>query len=201
MKIKHVWPVLFALIVVSGCFNIAKETPEKKQFVLEVTRPDGGSGQSSDAVLRVNEFQVSPQYEGRGFKYRKEELTLESDFYNEFFVRPGEMVAEQARQWLNKSGLFKGVVSGSTYIMGSDILEGTVQQLYGDYTGKVPEAVLELEFALLKEGNSEGAAFRKQYGRRIPAGWGPAALVKAWNQALFEILSEFEKDLESHMQG
>lgn len=194
--------ILILLTMGGGCLPISSETPEKKQFVLDVSRPPGESGGSSAGVLRVNEFRVAPQYEGRGFKYRMDDLTFQSDFYNEFFILPGQMIAEETRQWLDQAGIFGDVEGGTGTLPSSYILEGTILDLYGDYRSEVPRGVLAIEFVLLRDvrGRRE-VIFKKSYRQEQPAsGRSAKELAGAWNEALFSTLEEFEKDLQEKVR-
>ena len=189
---------ILALCLLAGCLKIQREYPEKNQFVLEVTRPPGERAAASNNILQVNEFQLAQPYQGKGFKYRKGDLNLESDFYNEFFAPPGQMIAEGVRKWLDGSGLFKLVVSRPGQILPTHFLEGTVESIYGDYRSNPTKAVLEIEFVLTRE--DKGTAqivFKKRYSEAQPAGDQSAKdLVQAWNEGLQKIVQQFESDLK-----
>jgi hypothetical protein len=92
------------LFLLCGCMQIQKSSPEKHQFILDVTRPGEQGAERSEAILVVNPFRVFSIYEGKGFKYQKGDLGLDADFYNEFFTQPGAMIAEQ-RKWSNAMAL------------------------------------------------------------------------------------------------
>jgi len=80
------------------------------------------------------------------------------------------------------------------------ILEGTVMNLYGDFSeGSQPGAVLGIQFSLIDDiaGRSE-IVLQKSYRREVPIqGMPPAALVEAWNEALRKVLIDLEKDLKA----
>jgi cholesterol transport system auxiliary component len=194
---KKMAAVLALLVMAGGCLPISKERVEKRQYVLDVSRPEGGAGKPTNAVLRVYEFSVPQQYEGRGFKYRTDELTFQSDFYNEFFILPGQMIAEETRQWLDESGMFKDVVGDGGGVSSTYTLDGTIQELYGDYTTSPSKAMLAIEFVLQRDvrGRSE-VVFKKTYRQeQAIAGRSAKELARGWNDALGSILKEFEKDL------
>ena len=196
-------PVLILLALTAGCLPISNETPEKQQFVLDVSRPSGDNSKPINAVLRVNEFRLSQRYEGRGLTYRVDDLIYKSDFYNEFFIVPGQMLAEETIQWLDESNLFEDVVGDSLSQEASYMLDGTIQELYGDYSSNPAKAVLEIEFVLLKrvEG-SDRVSFKKAYRQEQPAsGKSAKELVRAWNQGLASILKTFEEDLRKNLDA
>ena len=69
-----------------------------------------------DAVLAIRPLRVSPSYAGSEFVYRTGDVSLESDFYNEFFIPPGRLVSEEVRRWFEASGLFEMVVDSASPI-------------------------------------------------------------------------------------
>lgn len=183
----------------TGCFNFNKSFPEKHLFVLSASRSEGLSLSKSDAVLRIRRFRVSPRFEGKGFVYRKGNLNYTSDFYNEFFISPASMIAEEVDKWLKGSGLFQYVTSSSSPVEPTVELEGVISALYGDYRDtKVPSAVLEIQFFLVRNVSSRPViVFQKTYYEEtLIKGNSPDTLVAGWNLALEHILTQFEKNLK-----
>jgi ABC-type uncharacterized transport system auxiliary subunit len=112
------------------------------------------------------------------------------------------MFTEEIRKRLAVSGLFKHVVDPSSLLDSTYILEGAVTALYGDYrVSTAPKAVLEIQFLLLQETDvSPKIIFQGQYHKEEPLkGNTPDALVKSWNEALSQILTEFENDLKENL--
>jgi len=183
----------------TGCFNFNKSFPEKRFYVLSVKRGEGPLLSPSDEVLRIRRFRVSPRFEGKGFVYRKANLNYASDFYNEFFISPASMIAEEVDKWLKGTGLFKYVTSSSSPVEPTVELEGVISALYGDYrdTG-VPKAVLEIQFFLVRNVSSRAViVFQKTYHEEtLIKGNSPDTLVAGWNLALEHILTQFETNLK-----
>jgi len=183
----------------TGCFNFNKSYPEKHFFVLSAKRSEKFSVSKSVAVLRIRRFRVSPGFEGKGFVYRKGNLNYASDFYNEFFISPASMIAEEVDKWLKESGLFKYVTSSSSPVEPTMELEGVISALYGDYSDiEAPKAVLEIQFFLVRNVSSRPViVFGKTYREETPVkGNSPDALVAGWNLALEHILIRFETNLK-----
>ncbi|HUU49893.1 MAG TPA: hypothetical protein VMW81_02905 [Nitrospinota bacterium] len=173
---------------------------EKRYFAIDVSRPgEEVSSSKKGVVLRVQKFRVSARYRGKGLIYRTDEDSYESDFYNEFFVPPGPMIAENVHDWLSKSGLFQNIVKSSSRAESTYVLEGVVLPIYGDYRNtKAPKAVLGIEFFVINDASSlSDIVFQKRYLKKVPLKEkSPDGLVKGWNEALKQILVDFEKDLQ-----
>ena len=185
-----------------GCINLERGYPEKRYFILDASRDENISSPDTGKAITVRRFRVSHKYEGKGLVYRLEELSYESDFYNEFFIAPASMFTEEIRKQLAGSGLFKHVVAPSSLLDSTYILEGAVTALYGDYrVSTAPKAILEMQFFLLQEtAASPKIIFQSQYHKEEPLnGNTPDALVKSWNSALNQILTGFETDLKEYM--
>ncbi len=192
---------MFPLLI--GCVNLERSYPEKRYFILDVSRDKNVSSPDTGTVLKVRRFRISSRYEGKGFVYRLKDLNYESDFYNEFFISPASLLTEEIRKWVAGSGLFQHVVDPSSYMDPNYVLEGAVTSLYGDYgVSTAPKAILEMQFFLLQEtAASPKIIFQSQYHKEEPLkGNTPDALVKSWNKALNQILTEFETDLKENIQ-
>jgi cholesterol transport system auxiliary component len=187
---------------VAGCLNLDKAYPEKRYFTLETSREADISSPDTGKILTVRRFRVSPKFEGKGLVYRLEELSYESDFYNEFFISPSSMLTEEVRKRLAGSGLFKQVLNPTSLLDSTYILEGAVTALYGDYrVSTAPKAVMEIQFFLLEEtDNNLKIIFKSQYHKEEPFKANmPGALVKSWNAVFNQILTEFETDLKKYL--
>ena len=191
---------LLVLCLLTGCFNFNRAYPEKHYFALSVSRSKKLSLPKSNALLKIQRFGISPQFEGKGFVYFKGNLNYESDYYNEFFISPDLMVTEEVEKWLAESGLFKYVMGSSSPVEPTFKLAGAVNALYGDYSDiETPKAVLEMQFFLVRNLSSGPViVFGKTYHEDILLkGHSPDALATGWNLALEHILTEFEADISS----
>ena len=193
--------VLVAAIagVLAGCSAPQRETPLRRQYVLDVNSA-GGKLEAGSGVLKVRRFRISSPFEGTSFVYRTGGVSYESDFYNEFLSPPAAMITEEVRQWLGASGIFGTVVDAGSHADARYALEGNIVALYGDYSdaGK-PEAVMEIQVFLLDEaGPASSVAFSNGY--RVVSSLesnSPAALAAGLNDCLEKILKEIERDLRA----
>ena len=204
MKTKTLMVIFIGIMVLNflltGCVNIDRRYPEKQFFVLDASRNEKLSASTSDAVLKIQRFHVASQFEGKDFVYRRGDLNYESDFYNEFLISPGVMIAEEVNKWLTQSGLFQQVISFLSLIEPTFYLEGVVSALYGDYRNNhSPEAVLEVQFFLVRNISARPVTvFEKTYRQKtVLKEKSPAALAEGWSRSLEHILSQFESDLKA----
>jgi len=192
--------ILFPLSI--GCVNLERSYIEKHYFVLDSSPAEDISTPDTGKVITVRRLRVSPKYEGKGLVYRLKELSYETDYYNEFFISPVSMFTEEIRKRLAGSGLFKNVVDPSSLLDSTYVLEGAVTALYGDYRASTaPKAVMEIQFLILQQTDvNPEIVLQRQYHKEEPLnGSTPDALVKSWNTALNQILTEFENDLKEYI--
>ncbi len=190
--------------VLAGCFSFEKSYPETRYFALSTSRANPAVTAALDGVLALRPLRISPSYAGTEFVYRTGDVTLESDFYNEFFIPPSRLITDEVRRWFEASGLFKTVVDSASPIEPDYLLEGAVQAIYGEYHRSAPpRAAMELQFFLLanKEGGVE-VLLQKNFSKKVdlPDDTAPA-LVRGWNHALGEILTELEATLRDALAG
>jgi len=191
--------LLAIAVLLTGCgINISRDLPDRKYYALEVIRGGPVNQAVEGAVLKVAGVRVSPRYKGRELVYRRGQLAWESDFYNQWFVLPAQMLTAQVRDWLSASALFEHVPETGSYMEVTHILESNVASLYGDFRGE-PKAVIEMQFFLLREEAGETKiVFEKDYRRSVPISNSSAEmLVAGLNSGLEEILAALEEDLKN----
>lgn len=190
---------IFALLfLLAGCVSVEKSFPEKRYYILDVSRQVEAVPSLDGPLLRVRKLRVSPRFEGKGFVYRKGDLSYESDFYNEFLIPPASLLTEEVRQWLTRSGLFQYVTESASQLQPPYILEGAVSALYGDYRdGASLKAALGMQFFLMRDVSARTEIiFRNEYEKEVAISESsPRVLVKGWNEALRQILTALEIDL------
>jgi len=193
--------LILALLAV-GYVRIRQPYPEKHTFVLEVERPDEAMAPALAPSVSVRPFTISPRYESGQLVYRRDELAYTTDYYNVFLISPERMIAEQAREWLADTGLFEHVLPASSHIVPMYILEGNVVRLYGDLREpKHPEAVLAIEFILIRNGLSSDVALQKSVLKRVEVEDSTAeSIVKGLADALGRTLQEFEANLRQSLR-
>ena len=142
---------LIFIVVMSGCASLERSYPERNYYMLNFSRNSDlkTSIRHKDKILVVNHFSVSPGSIGAEFTYRVGDESYRSDFYNQFFRPPGALISEEVRRWLTDSDLFQYVLYNPSDTKPDVILEGNVNELYGDFRdGSSPKAVLAMQLFL-----------------------------------------------------
>ncbi|HVF62853.1 MAG TPA: hypothetical protein VNE58_02525 [Casimicrobiaceae bacterium] len=181
--------------VLAGC-NLTRPAPVKATFLLDPTTPPVASA-TKQATLRIGTFNVAAPYRDRAFTYRTGDVKYESDFYNEFFVAPGPMVAQATTKSLAAANVFARVVpAGTAPEEGTFVLEGFVSDLYADVREKPAAAVVGVNFYLSRTTFPAAVIWSKDYRERVPLSAAtPEALATAWNEALGTLLRKLTQDL------
>jgi cholesterol transport system auxiliary component len=202
--VKHIlifpYSLLALLVFCAACAGIERRYPDRHYFVLDAGANKSPSDSPANEILQISGIRVSPRYADRSFVYRTSEAGYESDFYNQFLIAPASLITEEVRKALIESQVFKYVISAASPLQPSYVLEGAVNALYGDFRdADSPRAVLEMEFFLTSEIPAKpGILTQKRYVKSIPlTGRTPEALIKGWNQALEEVLTSLEADLQA----
>lgn len=194
-------PLMLAacLLGSASCISFEKPAPDKRYHVLEVERPGQARAEALQGTLKVSEAKISPRYDKNVLIYRIGDLQYETDFYNEFFVSPRELITEETLRWLEDSGLFALVVGGDYRLGNSYDLTLAVNSLYGDYRNPdAPQAVLDMQALVIGIGKHarREVIFKRDYTERVPiADHAAEACVAGLNKALANILARLEADL------
>jgi uncharacterized lipoprotein YmbA len=197
------WAVGVVLICSLGaCVQVSIEprpNPERRYFALDAGAMAAAGETSSKRILKVAPVRVAHRYDSKGFVYRIGADSFETDFYNHFLAAPGPMLTDELRQVLSEANLFQAVLDFTSVIASTHVLEGTIDELYGDFSrDDAGKAVLGIS-CVMREGGPDGAiVFRKRYEKTIPLQARSAeALVQGWNRALEEMLSALVSDLRA----
>ncbi len=193
-KVMTLCSFMILSMVLSGCgYN-------RRNFVLEVSRDRPQQEISKDVILDVQSFNVDTAFSNRSLVYRKGQSEYETDFYNQFLIRPDDMITEKTRSWLSESGLFELVLEPGSHIDASHVLEGNIITLYGDFRDKSsPKATMKIRFFLIKL-SGKSVVFAKTYETTSESNKRTAeSLVEAFDNCLADILSDLEEDLREHL--
>ena len=191
--------VITALFFTSGCVDLTRTYPDKSYYSLNTVRVGDENQPSGDVILQIQRFQVSSNYGGKHLVYRRNQVGYEPDYYHEFLTFPDGMITDQIRRWLSKSAVFESVISSTSRIDPTHILEGNITALYGDYQDRsASKAVVEIQIFLIEEAAVDTSIiFQKNYrADTLLSSQKPEKLIAGFNVALEKILQTLEQDLQ-----
>ncbi|TVQ97711.1 MAG: hypothetical protein EA399_12525 [Desulfovibrionales bacterium] len=200
------YAVLIATIIfflgfsaLSGCASLTRPEPERRHYLLQVQRPGPVLERPMEApILAVRSFRTAPAADSRGIVTIRSDGLVQRNFYDRFFVPPGEMLAGQFRIWLGQSGLFSLVTGMGMLIEPDLILEGYIQELHQDLSHGKQRAVMAMQMLLLRPTRSGDMEVVAQYDFNQIVDLPDTSidsLVNGWNLALKHILVDLENSL------
>lgn len=194
---------VFAAAMAGCAAGLTRPDPERRHYLLQAQRSTPpGEHLNSGEILAVRTFRTAPAYDSRSIVALRPGGLAERNFYERFFLPPGEMLSGQFRQWLGQSGLFVLVTDLGGMAEPDLILEGFIQELYQDLRGGPPKAVLALQLLLLRPRPSGEVEVVRQENLRRALELPDASvktLVAGWNLALEQILLDVEVGLRENV--
>ncbi|WP_018873586.1 membrane integrity-associated transporter subunit PqiC [Thioalkalivibrio sp. ALJ16] len=210
------WSAIVLLLIVGllgGCTLVPEREPvDRSWFLLELPAEPAPRLAEGDQPLAVElgSVRVAPAYSGKGLVYRLGDHRYESDYYNEWFLRPAEQVEQLLRERWTRSGSALELVDnaeaaraeGRTAVQ----LHVLVTALYGDLDATRLEGQaatdpgtplrgvgrVGLRTQIRGDGHARLAHMESEHGidRRSAA-----RLVAALSQATADVLAELEEQL------
>ena len=176
--------------------------PVPHYYILEVDRGETEKITSDLPVLNLLPLKITSRYRDVKLVFRLGNESYQSEPNHQFITSPEDILTQQVKNWLEKSGLFSKVMVGGKGGSGFT-LETAVTAFYGVARPNLsPAAVLEMQFFLTDlSKSSEGALF--EYGLRVSAEVTkstPAETVIGWRQALMKTLIGLELNLSDYFQ-
>lgn len=187
--------LLLVTLLAGGCLGLAREAPDKHTFAIELLRPP--DERTVSTALMIEPFRVAALFADRTFVYRTAANVYQSDFYNEFLARPDEALTSLTRAWLQAGGL--RIVAPGSRVEATHFLEVDVDALFGDYAGDTRRAVLALRATLIAAADGRVLWQRAHRADVDLADKAPATLVAGWSDALRQVLTGLERDLQPHL--
>jgi uncharacterized lipoprotein YmbA len=120
------------VLMLAGC-AIGKPVPEARTYVISPPPPAVPATSRRPETLRMGKVRVAPSFARKALVVRVDEVRYAADFCNGFIASPGDMLGAAIAQWLDRAGLFRSVSQPGTQTPGSQVLEATVTELYGDF--------------------------------------------------------------------
>ena len=140
------------LLLVTGCFTSTRtqQAAAQKRSFIPVAAPATPQAPRF-AALKFRSFRTQPPFDGHTFIIRRPAGEFISDFYNTWIAPPGDLIRAQTARYLEESRLFSAVYDTSSGTLTPLGLEGVVSELYLDFTGAKPAAVVTLRLLVLDE--------------------------------------------------
>ncbi len=188
-------------VVLVGCFGgrsaQQQALAQKRTFIPVVEAAHAVTPSPGFAAVKIRSFRALPPFDARTFILRRADGEFAADFYNGWLVSPHELIREQAARYLEESRLFAAVYDTGCGTVAPFGLEGVVSELYLDYTGEKPAAVVTLRLLVLDEQTPD---FRVLYTGEKSASVpfdsaGNKAASQAFGKALTQTLEALVKEL------
>mgnify|MGYP006273419221 FL=1 len=194
--IKHLITSIFAAALIA-CSLPTRAPVTPTSWLVAPERVGSAYKPRTDYWLKIGAVSVASPFDGKSLVYRVGDQRYEKDFYNVYSTIPSEMIGNAEREWMNKANIFTATVGQGNSLFPYYTLQATVNEFYGDYRTK-PEAVVSMEFLLTvsNAGKSNSLIGSNRYTKRINLKDNtPEALVLGQQQALAEILKQYEEQL------
>jgi ABC-type uncharacterized transport system auxiliary subunit len=166
-------PLAALPLLLAGCFSgksaQAQAAAQKRTFVPVAAAARPASPAPGFAAIKVRPFRAMPPFDARTFIVRRGGGEFVADFYNGWIVAPQELVRGQAQRYLAEAGLFASVYDSASGTLAPLSLEGVVSELFLDYAGEAPAAVVTLRLLVLDERSADfPVLFSAEKSARVP---------------------------------
>lgn len=196
----RLWVCGLSLLILTACALPKRPAIETASWMVAPERLGGPFTPRSDLWLKMGSVSTTPPFDGRSLVYRLGDQRYEKDFYNIYSALPNEMVGNATRQWVNHAHIFAMTVGQGNSFFPYYTLQASVEEFYGDYRVR-PEAVVTVEFFLMVTNGSKSNPVigANRYSKRVALKDNtPAALVAGQQEALADILKQYEVELNKY---
>jgi len=188
------------VLATTACLTARSSPP--KSFTIEAPPPNA-TPRAGGVVVAMSRVEVAPEYAGEAFVYQTAEHELVRDPYARFASMPSFLLSTAVRGYLANTDFISDVVSRDSGLRPRVTVETAAVKLAGALRPTDSSSILTLRFRVLLNPAEVGPATEillKTYtsttrNRRAT----PRAVVDGWNQALAEIMAEFESDLRTSL--
>lgn len=186
--------ILTSVLFISGCVKLWHDSLDLKSYMIEAPRGITSVDEPLANKVWIDTVSVLPPYNIRNLILRKSDVEYETTYYSDLLLSPSENFRNTFYIWFSASGIFREVSLTNRKDM-SHRLVVSIVQFYGDSLSE--EAVLTIRVTLLDELTSGiSVLFSKSYEQKVAIGeLIPENLIRAYNQALSQILLECEVDV------
>lgn len=140
-------------LLLTGCLNAPRahqQAAKQKRAFAPMAAPAAALAPRFSA-LKISTFRTLPPFDSHSFIVQRPGCEFACDFYNTWIASPNDLIRAQTARYLEESRLFSAVYDSSSGTRPSLSLEGVVEELYLDFTGKKPAAVVTLRLMILND--------------------------------------------------
>ena len=191
---------ILSILILNSCSLPSRPPIETTSWMVAPERTGRPLSPRTEIWLKMGSVTTTPPFDGKSLVYRLGDQRYEKDFYNIYSSLPNEMVGNATRQWMNNAHIFAMTVGQGNSFFPYYTLQATVEDFYGDYRVR-PEAVVTIEFFLTVTNGAKTNPVigTNRYSKRVALKDNtPAALVLGQQEALADILRQYEVELNKY---
>ena len=195
---KILFLIVLIFIFTSSCGQFRRKYPARNFYTLEVSQLENRESTGKE-YLEIVKVRLNPEYYHQDFNYKISSNQFQNDFYNEFYKPVEVIVFAELYKWLSNAGIFKQVVPPNSIIDAKYYLYANIVDIYADFSGASPKAVLNMQFFLVDESETiPKLVYTNVYSQQLTLSDAlPNTIVNGWNEALKNIFTSFQNDLSS----
>ncbi len=180
----------------AGCSVLpAREYQQRRDWPLVPRRPSVAPTRRGGRVLLVRTVSAAPGLEARGVQWLLKDGSLNTDYYEQWSVPPGDAVEEGLRRWLSDSGLFSAVVAPGSRVTPDFVLEAELTALVADPGAGTARAALALVLLEPKGVQTRVRLQRTETAESRLTGSDIVSIVAALREAAVAVLGQTERTL------
>jgi cholesterol transport system auxiliary component len=195
---------LFFASLSAGCMNLKQPSHKIDYFALEYEPRPVGDLKPLSYVLKVNRFRAAPLYNTTQMIYRDRPFKREAYTYHKWRTNPGDLVSALLARDIQRSGLFKAVVSHESRLSASHVLEGSVDEFLESDTNGDLQAVLTVTTTLVAAGErdvTKSILFQKAFhAAKLCREKSPKGLAEAMSQAMADVSQDIIRTLHTRLK-
>jgi ABC-type uncharacterized transport system auxiliary subunit len=185
----------------AGCTSSSdsqrRAVEQKRTYLLEVNMPAEKIQPAQFSEIKVRAFKSLPPFNSLNIVVKRANGETVMDFYNSWIAPPHDLVRVQTTRYLEKIGLFNAVYDSASGTVTSLGLEGMVSELFLDFRGEKPAAVVTLRLVVLDERAPDFTVLwsAEKTGRAEYDAEGRDVIIRAFAAALTQVLEMLALEL------
>lgn len=187
----------------AGC-SILPDRPPLNYYDFNITEPPAGvvSAKKLQASVRVNLPDIAAPYNGPKLFIKGKDSRFYSTDINRLVASPNEIIGNDLRQWLEKTGPWSLVLSPNSLASPDYQMTIYVSELYGDAAVKQPgDTVISMEVSVTRAADDK-LVFHKNYRTVTPIAQDSiSSLVDSYSVGMTKIFEDLSRNLNMKFVG